>query len=575
MPSSEALAAAARHLRLHAVRTDGPFTLRSGRVSSWYLDARQTTFSGEGARLVGAAVWEVIEADGVDAVGGMTMGADPIAVAAAVHAAGRGRPLRAFSVRKQAKDHGTGGRLAGPVGSGDRVAIVEDTATTGGSLIEALEAAEAEGLEVVRAVVLVDRSGGEAGRRAAERGVPYTALLLPADLGVDEAPEEAAAPPADGGPAPEETGMQQEEGVLVAATAGPAADAPPEGGGPAPAEDIPGVDEDTPDAPIYEGGAVGAAELAVHRRFPRRWYLLLAGIVMILHGGGVLFGWRPTPDLRALVFPPVGSGVVRDDDDISWVRQVIDWIQRLWEWIRQLWGGEPGVVRDDIASYETRDLTWAWLFLIVGVILILWIGGRITARLTERRPAVQAGPDGLRLSLRGPWRHPAAVPWSAVGGISAETAADSYGEYPALRIEAVDPSALPARPWGARWTDDGALSINARSWEISPEDAAERLAEIRDAAEPPQPSPTAPAGPPPGGDPIPTDPRDPPPPTDDAGAAAEHTTDEPPAAPGAPPPVDDPPDSPAGEESERTEDAAPAASDKTPGSEDGPKASAE
>ncbi len=538
MPPPEALAAAARHLRRHAVRTDGPFTLRSGRVSSWYLDARQTTFSGEGARLVGAAVWEVIEADGVDAVGGMTMGADPIAVAAAVHAAGRGRPLRAFSVRKQAKDHGTGGRLAGPVGPGDRVAIVEDTATTGGSLIEALEAAEAEGLEVVRAVVLVDRSGGEAGRRAAERGVPYTALFLPADLGVDEAPEEAAAiPPGDGGPAPEESGIHG-EGGLVAATAGAAADAPPDDGGPAPAEDIPGVDEDTPDAPIYEGGAVGAAELAVHRRFPRRWYLLLAGAVLILHGGGVLFGWPPTPRLRALVFP--GSG--------------------------------PGVVRDDIARYETRDLTWAWLFLIVGVILILWIGGRITARLTERRPAVQAGPDGLRLSLLGPWKRPAAVPWSAVGGISAETAADSYGEYPALRIEAVDPSALPARPWGARWTDDGALSINARSWAISPEDAAERLAEIRDAAEPPQPFPTAPGAPPPGDDATPTDPRRPPPPTDDAGAAAEHTTDEPSAAP---PPVDDPPDSPASEESERTGDAAPAASDKTSGSEDGPKASAE
>lgn len=513
MPSPEALAAAARHLRRHAVRTDGPFTLRSGRVSSWYLDARQTTFSGEGARLVGAAVWEVIEADGVDAAGGMTMGADPIAVAAAVHAAGQGRPLRAFSVRKQAKGHGTGGRLAGPVGSGDRVAIVEDTATTGGSLIEALEAAEAEGLEVVRAVVLVDRSGGEAGRRAAERGVPYTALFLPADLGVDEAPEEAGA----------------------------AADAPPEDGGPAPAEDIPGVDEDTPGTPIYEGGAAGAAELAVHRRFPRRWYLLLAGIVMILHGGGVLFGWRPTPDLRALVFPAAGSGVVRDD----------------------------------IAGYETRDLTWAWLFLIVGVILILWIGGRITANLTERRPAVQAGPDGLRLSLLGPWKRPAAVPWSAVEGISAGTAEDSYGEYPALRIEAADPSALPARPWGARWTDDGALSINARSWKISPEDAAERLAEIRDAAEPLQPSPTAAAGPPPVVDAAPTDPREPPPPTDAAGEAAGRTTDESPAAPGAPPPVDDPPAEPAGEAAERTEDAAPAASDKTPAAEDGPKAPAE
>lgn len=196
MPLPESLAAAARHLREHAVRTDGPFVLRSGRVSDWYLDARQTTFSGEGARLVGAAVWSALEADRIDAVGGMTMGADPISVAAAVHAAGLGRPLRAFSVRKQVKGHGTGGRLAGPVRSGDRAAIVEDTSTTGGSFMEALEAADAEGLEVVRVVVLVDRSGGEAGRRAAERGVPYTALFTPEDLGVERAPAETKA----GGP---------------------------------------------------------------------------------------------------------------------------------------------------------------------------------------------------------------------------------------------------------------------------------------------------------------------------------------------------------------------------------------
>ena len=510
MPSPEASAAAARHLRRHAVRTDGPFTLRSGRVSSWYLDARQTTFSGEGARLVGAAVWEAIEADGVDAVGGMTMGADPIAVAAAVHAAGRGRPLRAFSVRKQAKGHGTGGRLAGPVGSGDRAAIVEDTATTGSSLIEALEAAEAEGLEVVRAVVLVDRSGGEAGRRAAERGVPYTALFLPQDLGVDEAPEdEEAGPPEAGAPAPEEAGVHE--------------------------EDIPSVDEDTPDPSTREVVRGGAAELAVHRRFPRRWYLLLAGVVSILHGGGVLFGWPPTPGLRALVFPGNAPEVIEDD---------ISWVERGLYGIRRLWGNEPGVVRDDIAGYETRDLTWAWLFLIVGVILILWIGGRITAGLTEKRPAVQAGPDGLRLSLLGPWRRPAAVPWSAVGGISAETAADSYGEYPALRIEAVDPSALPARPWGARWTDDGALAINARAWRISPEDAAERLAEIRDAAGPHQPSPASPGG--------------------------QAPEDDPPDAPTSTLPTDA-----AGEAAERTGDSAPVASDRAPGAEDGPKASAE
>ncbi len=166
------------------MRTDGPFVLRSGRVSDWYLDARQTTFSGEGARLVGAAVWDLLDPE-VDGVGGMTMGADPIAVAAAVHAAGLGRPLKAFSIRKAAKDHGTGGRLVGPVAPGDRAAIVEDTATTGGSLMEALKVSEAEGLAVVQVVVLVDRSGGEAARRAAERGVPYTAVFLPEDLGIE------------------------------------------------------------------------------------------------------------------------------------------------------------------------------------------------------------------------------------------------------------------------------------------------------------------------------------------------------------------------------------------------------
>ena len=151
-------------------------------MSDWYLDARQSTFSGEGARLVGAAVWTYLRA--ADAVGGMTIGADPIAVATAIHAAGLGCPLRAFSIRKAAKEHGTGGRLVGPVGPGDRVAMLEDTATTGGSLIEAIEVARVEGLEVIQAVVLVDRSRGEAARRVAELGIGYTAGFHPEGLGL-------------------------------------------------------------------------------------------------------------------------------------------------------------------------------------------------------------------------------------------------------------------------------------------------------------------------------------------------------------------------------------------------------
>ena len=171
------------HLREHAVRTDGPFTLRSGAVSDWYIDARRTTLSGYGARLVGEAVYGLLE-PGVEAVGGMTMGADPIAVAVAYYAAGQGRNLRAFSVRKRDKEHGAGGRLAGPVERGDRVAVVEDTVTTGGALAEAMEAVRAAGLEAAQILVLVDRSQGAAAARTEQWGIPYQALATPADLGV-------------------------------------------------------------------------------------------------------------------------------------------------------------------------------------------------------------------------------------------------------------------------------------------------------------------------------------------------------------------------------------------------------
>ncbi|HEY5685533.1 MAG TPA: orotate phosphoribosyltransferase [Acidimicrobiia bacterium] len=172
------------HLREHSVRTDGPFRLRSGEMSDWYIDARQTTFSGDGARVVGAAVLEAVP-DGVQAVGGMTMGADPIAFATAIVAAEEGRPLSAFSIRKVAKDHGVGGRLVGPVGAGTRVVMLEDTTTTGGALIEAIGVARAEGLEIVRAVSLVDRSAGATGRRVADMGIDYLALVTPAMLGVE------------------------------------------------------------------------------------------------------------------------------------------------------------------------------------------------------------------------------------------------------------------------------------------------------------------------------------------------------------------------------------------------------
>ena len=181
---TNAVKALIEHLRQHALRTDGPFILRSGAASDWYLDARQTTYSGEGAWLVGRAVLKVLDKR-VVGVGGMTMGADPVAMAVAMAGTARGLRLRAFSIRKETKAHGAGGRLVGPVGSGDAVAVVEDTVSTGAAVLEAVGVLVDAGIEVVQVICLVDRSNGAAGRRIGERGIPFEALLRPADLGVE------------------------------------------------------------------------------------------------------------------------------------------------------------------------------------------------------------------------------------------------------------------------------------------------------------------------------------------------------------------------------------------------------
>jgi len=172
------------HLRTHSLRTDGPFELRSGAMSDWYLDARQTTFSGEGAALVAEAVLSVLD-PAVTAIGGMTMGADPIAVATALAAHSRGRRLGSFSIRKRIKKHGAGGRIVGAVRRGDVVTVIEDTVTTGGALLEALDVLAAEDIVVVQAVVLVDRSEGRVSARFTQLGIPFVALIQPSDLGVE------------------------------------------------------------------------------------------------------------------------------------------------------------------------------------------------------------------------------------------------------------------------------------------------------------------------------------------------------------------------------------------------------
>ena len=166
----------------------GEVTLASGRTSDHYVDMRRVTLHHAAAPLVGHVVLDLLEENGlgpdeVDAVGGLTMGADPVAAAVLHAAASRGLAVDAFVVRKEAKAHGLQRRVEGPDVTGRRVVAVEDTSTTGGSLLTAIEALREAGAEVVGAAVVVDRDTG-ARERIEEAGVPYLAALGVADLGL-------------------------------------------------------------------------------------------------------------------------------------------------------------------------------------------------------------------------------------------------------------------------------------------------------------------------------------------------------------------------------------------------------
>jgi len=170
------------HVLRYAVRR-GDFTLKSGAKSAWFLDTKQTACRPDGIVLVADAALSVIPAD-ADAIGGLTMGADPVAFGIAAVAATRGWLLRSFSVRKESKDHGVTGRIAGALQPGDRVIITEDTVTRGTSLIEAADVVREFGAVPVAIVVIVDR-GGTCEAMAAERGIAYHPLLTAPDLGFD------------------------------------------------------------------------------------------------------------------------------------------------------------------------------------------------------------------------------------------------------------------------------------------------------------------------------------------------------------------------------------------------------
>ncbi|HSQ28726.1 MAG TPA: orotate phosphoribosyltransferase [Gemmatimonadaceae bacterium] len=155
----------------------GSFTLASGRQSSLYIDARITTMSPDGLALVGPLGLTAIHDAGwtPDAVGGLTLGADPIACAISYASATSATPVRAFTVRKEPKAHGTGKLIEGPFRAGDRVVVIEDTITTGSSARKAIDAVHAEGGNVLGVLALVDRQEG--GREALEAlGVGVVAL---------------------------------------------------------------------------------------------------------------------------------------------------------------------------------------------------------------------------------------------------------------------------------------------------------------------------------------------------------------------------------------------------------------
>lgn len=159
----------------------GAVTLSSGRQADWYIDLRRVLLDGAVAPLAGRVMLDLTSDLAYTAVGGLTLGADPVAAAMMHAAAGRGRALNAFIVRKESKPHGLQRRIEGPDVAGHRVLAVEDTSTTGGSVLAAVDALAEAGAEVVGVAVVVDRGAREQVER---RGLPYLAAFDLADLGL-------------------------------------------------------------------------------------------------------------------------------------------------------------------------------------------------------------------------------------------------------------------------------------------------------------------------------------------------------------------------------------------------------
>jgi len=165
----------------------GQVTLSSGEEADYYVDLRRITLHHEAAPLVGAVMSEMLDEAGVsfETTGGLTMGADPVGAAIMHHNAGQGRPVDTFVVRKAQKDYGMQRQVEGPSVEGRKVVILEDTSTTGGSALAAVEGVRKAGGEVQAVAVLVDRDTGAKERVEQEAGVPYLFAYSKSELGLD------------------------------------------------------------------------------------------------------------------------------------------------------------------------------------------------------------------------------------------------------------------------------------------------------------------------------------------------------------------------------------------------------
>jgi orotate phosphoribosyltransferase len=163
----------------------GDFTLASGKKATYYLDGKQVTLDSTGARLVAEGMLDLLAAGQMpDAVGGMSIGADPITASVITISGVRGIPLTGFMVRKEAKGHGTNQFIEGPVKPGQTAVIVEDVVTTGGSSLKAIERVEAFGMKVAGVLAIIDRMEGGA-QAFAQRGYPLKSLLTIRDFGIE------------------------------------------------------------------------------------------------------------------------------------------------------------------------------------------------------------------------------------------------------------------------------------------------------------------------------------------------------------------------------------------------------